>query len=50
MAGGPMDTSQDHELTNWIHVDKFVAALRTDDEASEFSVDRTLAQECFVSN
>lgn len=36
-AGGPVDTSKNHELTDWSTVDRFVTAVMTDDRTSEFS-------------
>ena len=38
-AGGPTDTSTDHELTNWGAVDSFLKALEENDQQSPFAVE-----------
>jgi menaquinone-dependent protoporphyrinogen oxidase len=36
-AGGPTDTSQDYELTNWDEVSRFMAAFEAQDMDSDFA-------------
>jgi len=41
-AGGPTDTSRDHELTDWSQVASFADALINSDHCSLFAVERRL--------
>lgn len=42
-AGGPVDTSRDHEMTDWDQVRRFAQAFASEDRRSEFATERRLA-------
>jgi menaquinone-dependent protoporphyrinogen oxidase len=41
-AGGPTDTSKDHEMTDWSEVAAFVDAFAANDDASRFATSKRL--------
>lgn len=42
-AGGPVDTSKNHELTNWAHVSKFIDAVASAEKDPDFNLDPSLS-------
>ncbi len=43
-AGGPTDTSRDHEMTDWDQVNEYVATVSTGAKTSKFATDIRLPE------